>query len=371
MMEARDSQIVHVIGALVAGGAERFVVSLVCRLRARGLNVRLWVLSSRTDAAGLDLIDQLKGAGVGYVTGPTVRVGPATVAWYLRMLWSEKPHALHLHTPNTELIQMIAGLAYRPNVTLFRTLHSTAPPFGWLTSLAYRRNKARVSIACSSAVAAVASYSAQIRLETVSNGVQFADRKRDYQALDEARSRLSIDPALVHFVHVGRMSAEDHASDPKAQEVLLEAWLRSRAREAKCQLHMLGDGPNRRRLERKAAVDSSVRFHGVRSDVDDWLAVADWFILPSRREGLPLAAIEAIGAGLPCIFSDIPPLRELAPPLVSWVSPGDVDSLARAIRTASSLRPKTSAELIRDFRDRHSIERSADRYLRVYEYRGD
>lgn len=43
----------------------------------------------------------------------------------------------------------------------------------------------------------------------------------------------------------------------------------------------------------------------------EWLAWADGFVLPSRREGLSNALLEAMAARLPCIANDIPPNREV------------------------------------------------------------
>ena len=50
-------------------------------------------------------------------------------------------------------------------------------------------------------------------------------------------------------------------------------------------------------------LDKDVIFLGVRADVNRYLCAADCYIMPSLYEGLPVAAVEAECAGLPCVFS--------------------------------------------------------------------
>ncbi len=67
---------------------------------------------------------------------------------------------------------------------------------------------------------------------------------------------------------------------------------------------VLGDGPMRESLEAQAralGVAARVRFVGFHPDLTPFLDEADVFVLPSRAEGLPLALLEAMAAGLPVI----------------------------------------------------------------------
>ena len=98
-----------------------------------------------------------------------------------------------------------------------------------------------------------------------------------------------------------------------------------------------GDGPERGRLEAKAAslgLSERVQWLGQRRDVPSLLAVADMFVLPSLNEGLPLAAMEAMLAGVPIVATDAGGTGEIVRNDVTGllVPPGEARALADAIR---------------------------------------
>ena len=80
------------------------------------------------------------------------------------------------------------------------------------------------------------------------------------------------------------------------------------------QLVVIGDGPERERLERFTRdihCDRHVTFLGHREDAARFLPAFDIFGLASSFEGMSNSVMEAMSAGLPIIASDIPPNREL------------------------------------------------------------
>jgi glycosyltransferase involved in cell wall biosynthesis len=84
----------------------------------------------------------------------------------------------------------------------------------------------------------------------------------------------------------------------------------------------------------REATGRGVRFLGMRSDMDELYAAMDIFVLPSRREGLPLSAMEAAAMKLPVVATDIRGCREVVDDGVNGflVPPGDALALAEAIR---------------------------------------
>jgi glycosyltransferase involved in cell wall biosynthesis len=374
-MRMKSAQVIHVIGAMVAGGAERFVVSLVKRLKADGIDVGLWVLSKRCDAAGEVMIAELQSMGVPFDIGPSAKVDCRTLLWYAKLLSRKRPVVIHLHTPNTELVHLLSrALVKRTSalrsIKLFRTLHNTEQSESWLVRRAYRCNRAEGSIACGKAVAERYSGHFDGPLTCIKNGVDFPRPINTRETGISARNKLGLDPFGYHFINIGRMSGASLSESQKAHDTLIRAWHQSGLGVRNCHLHLLGDGNLRDQLVELADGDRSIQFHGVRADVHTWLEAADCFVMPSRYEGLPIAAIEAIGAGLPCIFTDIAPLRELMPPASLTCAVDDVALLAVNLNVAAGQQIRPSPLDVQRFRDRNSLTRTAQQYLDIYQANG-
>ena len=102
-----------------------------------------------------------------------------------------------------------------------------------------------------------------------------------------------------------------HLHYGKNQKFLLDTFALFLNRFPDSILLLIGNGVDQKELEEKVQnlkISEAVRFLGHRDDIPQLLQALDLFVMPSRVEGLGIAAVEAQIAGLPCILSDKLPL---------------------------------------------------------------
>lgn len=100
----------------------------------------------------------------------------------------------------------------------------------------------------------------------------------------------------------------------KGVDVLIRAMPRVLEQFPTATAIIAGDGPERSdltRLCRELGVQNQVRLLGYRPDIPALLAASDLFIMPSRREGLAIAVLEAMAAGKPVVATRVGGLVEL------------------------------------------------------------
>ena len=363
----RSGKVVHVIGALAAGGAERFVVNLISALADQGLDVELWVMSNRCEAVTAPFLERLKQSNIEVATGPTGKVGPMTIAWYANRLWKDGPAVIHLHTPNTELLHALAAAFAGWRGRKFRTLHNMAIPVKYFQRYVFLNACYEMSVACGRSVFEKFSDRFKNNIVEIGNGVEFNWPMQTQHGRTEARSDVGLGHGKRIFLCIGRMDGANPAESQKGHDILVDAWKRSGLGRAIGELHFLGDGPLKLELERMAGKDDGIFFHGIQPYPHRWLLAADIFVMPSRWEGLPIAGIEGIGTGLPCVLSSIDTLRELNPPVAFWFTPDDVVGLAAALICANQSIAAPAITAIEDFRRRFSIQNCAKRYADLYD----
>lgn len=168
---------------------------------------------------------------------------------------------------------------------------------------------------------------------------------------EELRAKLGMTDGERMVLAIGRLSSE------KAHIDLLSAFshLQKTKTELKTRLVIVGDGPERKRLEaaaRSYGISERLHFAGQISNVKPYYAAADVFALPSHSEGSPYVLLEAMSAGLTIVATSVGGVPEMVEDQESalLVPPRDPQAMAEAIssvladaRLARRLADKASA----------------------------
>jgi glycosyltransferase involved in cell wall biosynthesis len=135
-----------------------------------------------------------------------------------------------------------------------------------------------------------------------------------------------------------------------------------------------GEGPDRPRLERlvrQLGVAHRVLFLGFREDAGDLLAACDIVALPSLREGLSIALLEAMAAGKPIVATCIGSHMELAAQaeIAVLVPPADAPALSGALQclvSDAALRTRLGDNARTLFQKHYTEHRMVQAYRQLY-----
>jgi glycosyltransferase involved in cell wall biosynthesis len=167
----------------------------------------------------------------------------------------------------------------------------------------------------------------------------------------------------------------------KGQSLLIEAIGRLRAEGVDARVELIGEGPSRAGLERRAeelSLGEAVRFSGAvgQDEIRERYAAADVFCLPSFAEGVPVVLMEAMAMELPVVTSRVMGIAELVDDGESGylLPPGRVDELCGALRRLAedpALRAQLGAagrkKVVAEFDVRESGRTLAAMFARILE----
>jgi glycosyltransferase involved in cell wall biosynthesis len=142
----------------------------------------------------------------------------------------------------------------------------------------------------------------------------------------EARKIFNIEHDKILFGNVARLHQQ------KGHKILLQAFAKVAKSYNNTQLLIVGDGELKEeliKLAQELGIKNNVEFLGARSDIYEFLSAIDIFVLPSLWEGQPIALLEALAMGKPCIASNVNGVPEIINHGINGylVNPNVVDNL--------------------------------------------
>jgi len=289
------------------GGVEKVASELVHGLLGRGHVVRVLTLSTRPAAAfevdGDFSIRRFSALDLTGLVGVQFVLPWGLLRGVLREARDFKPDVIHAHNLFFRTTEAVALLRRFLRVPLVTTLHLGALEgneklLNFLVRL-YEATMGRYILRASDAVTAVSAAVAE-------HGGQVSGAKRRIQVIPNGVDTVVFQPGQVpekpEIIFVGRLVPN------KGPLTMVRAAARVNRRYPEARFTLVGDGPQRQRLEREAArlgIAGAVRFTGVRDDVPEMLRQATVFVRPSTLEGLPLTILEAMACGLPVVATPV------------------------------------------------------------------
>jgi glycosyltransferase involved in cell wall biosynthesis len=244
----------------------------------------------------------------------------------------EQIDLVHAHLYHANLYARFAAkCAGVPSVI---TVHNTYAKRKWhrqLLNWHLARSTAKIIAVSEAARQDILQYDhvAPDKVVTILNGIEL-QRSQSALTQEQAREKLGLAADRKVLVCVGRLVEQ------KGHTYLLQALAELKQRWPEIHLLVAGDGDWRQRLEAEAAslqLQPHVSFLGTRSDIADILRAADIYVMPSLWEGLALALLEGMAAGLPVLATSVGG----APDVLGdgafgrLVAPGKADLLVQAL----------------------------------------
>lgn len=176
------------------------------------------------------------------------------------------------------------------------------------------------------------------------------------------RAELGIPQDAFVFITVGELIPR------KNQELLIRAF--SNANVTNAQLLICGSGREKEHLEQRMhelKIADKVHLLGFRQDIYELLKCSDAFVFPSKQEGLPVALMEAMAAGLPCIASRIRGNVDLLPDSRYLFEASDESTLCQLLKEAANgVQTEQECAQNREMLKRYDIENVSKEMRSIY-----
>lgn len=324
-------RVVHIIDTLQVGGAQKLLIHLARETSDQPFE---WTIASLGEVSP-SIESELAEFGVRVVELAAPRLVSLPRFRRLESILREGSFdVIHTHLDYANILGAIVGK--KTGIPVVATLHNTRPGKrhgdalrSRLEAWALRRGATRI-IAVGWVVAeAHADRLRGVPMEVLPNAVARGEKLNEAERYD-LRVEMTGDPDRLILAAVGRLAVQ------KGYDNLLEAFASVRRTHREPALVIAGTGDLQADLERdivRLGLEGQARLLGLRHDVPRLLAAADLFVSASHWEGLPLAALEAMAAGLPVVATSVGDLPRVVSEDVGVLVPSErPDELAKALR---------------------------------------
>jgi glycosyltransferase involved in cell wall biosynthesis len=276
---------------LATGGAEKLTVSYALGMIDRGHHVGV-AFSFRDAQAG-----PLREAEIELFRLFEKGLRPSTLLpWVGRLrkaIHAFAPDVIHAQSVTTAIAARLAA----PRVPLLVTIHGISKANEPLASVLLRAAGVRLTAVSEVAAAGLLRHRWAPQVDILRPGIDIAQISRQANGSEP--------PELLGRPRIVCVARQDHV---KGVDVLIRALPAVLGAHPDAGLTLVGDGyelPSNRRLAAELGLEEHAVFVGPIPYAAPYIRAADAVVLPSRREGLPIVALEALALERPVVATDV------------------------------------------------------------------
>lgn len=357
-----------VISDLHIGGAERLLLDMVSAWRQEDEPITPFVYALRDGPIRNQLEEQ--GCSVSISSG-TFRINPLLIPWLVKRCKRDKIQLVHLHLPRAGFYgRLAAKLLGLPVLYTEHNLWEMYVPLSrFLNRITYfiNNNVVAVSDAVQASITRNSHYPSD-KLTRIHNGISPWNDARPEKRV-ELRKGIGLHEESVIIGTIANLHVR------KGIRFLLYSVHHLINEFPNLHYIMIGrdDGEwtNLQQVISELHIESHVHWLGYRPDARNLLPLLDIFVLPSLSEGLPVALLEAMDAGLPVIATKVGGTPEVVADGETGflVEPGNIPALANSIR--SLIKDPYRRAMVghagkKRVHERFTVDRMAREYAELY-----
>ncbi|WP_084173413.1 glycosyltransferase [Modicisalibacter zincidurans] len=326
--------ILHVIAAPAAGGAEIYIRDLCVHANANGHEFSIAFIANakeigRSAEFEANFLESLENSRVRFFFLPagTKRNPIRGMLSSVNAIRMRRPDVIHVHLLTGLLVFSLCS-AFLPIVYTHHNIKIYHRSWLFKAFMKLSRGYVGISDKCTEVLAKMVPHGRDVR--TIHNGIL----TQRVMSLRDATATPTVDTTCVSLIAVGALSEQ------KNYPLLLRALALVKTRtELAFHLSIVGEGREgtTQAIQQQIAeqnLANVVTLLGNRSDVPQLLCHSDIFVLSSSWEGLPISLLEAQAAGLPSVVTDVGGCGEVIERTQGGivVAPEDAETLAVALQ---------------------------------------
>lgn len=361
-------KIIEINHYLGGGGASRFMADLSNQYAKDGGNQIITVTTNESSTPGNDFIS-FRGD-----LNPSVQYvalnAKSGLSW--RAIWGvfnlirrENPDVVHLHGSN---MLVFLPAIFCPNVRYVHTIHTLVTrqyPGGikkrvanWLYKTA-KVQPVTISKECHESYKECFGRQEDILItngrDALKTTTKLANVKKELEAL-------GVKDSIPTFIHVARHHPV------KNHERMFSVF--KRLEKEGMGFHLLVIGDHYENFIEGLKGNKNIHLLGPRTNIGDYMSFADYFVLTSDKEGLPLSLLEAMSMGVIPICTPAGGIKDVLRNGENGYIGSEVSDEAfyKAVKQALSDSGNVTREsIILEYRNRYSMEICAEKYMQVYQ----